>query len=48
MLEDIATREVEEKSGVMMGYLNLGTCKWTGDDHLDHLIETTINNYTIE
>ncbi len=48
MLEDIATREVEEKSGVMTGYLNLGTCKWTGDDHLDHLIETTINNYTIE
>ena len=31
-----------------MGYLNLGTCKWTGDSHLDALVEKTINNYTIE
>lgn len=31
-----------------MGYLNLGSCKWTGDAHTDALIEATINNYTIE
>ena len=48
MLEDIATRNIDEKIGVVSGYLNLGTCKWTGDEHLDSLIETTINNYTIE
>ena len=34
--------------GVVMGYLNLGSCKWTGDAHTDALIEATINNYTIE
>ena len=38
----------DEKTGVAMGYLNLGSCKWTGDEHLDALIEKTINNYTIE
>ncbi|MBR5282314.1 MAG: DNA-directed RNA polymerase subunit beta [Alistipes sp.] len=48
MLEDIATRNIDDKTGVVSGYLNLGTCKWTGDEHLDSLIETTINNYTIE
>ncbi|MFR9592183.1 MAG: DNA-directed RNA polymerase subunit beta, partial [Rikenellaceae bacterium] len=48
MLYDISRSTVEEKSGVAMGYLNLGSCKWTGDEELDRLIETTINNYTIE
>ncbi|MBR7097388.1 MAG: DNA-directed RNA polymerase subunit beta, partial [Alistipes sp.] len=48
MLEDIATRNIDDKTGVVSGYLNLGTCKWTGDEHLDALIGTTINNYTIE
>ncbi|MDD3107633.1 MAG: DNA-directed RNA polymerase subunit beta [Alistipes sp.] len=31
-----------------LDYLNLGTDHWTGDDHLDHLIEQTINNYTLK
>ncbi|MFR9562316.1 MAG: DNA-directed RNA polymerase subunit beta, partial [Rikenellaceae bacterium] len=48
MLYDISRISAEEKSGVAMGYLNLGSCKWTGDEDLDTLIETTINNYTIE
>ena len=48
MLEDIALREADEKTGVAAGYLNLGSCKWTGDAHLDSLIEATINNYVIE
>ena len=48
MLEDIAMRDKDEKTGVVTGYLNLGSCKWTGDEHLDSLIETTINNYIIE
>ena len=48
MLEDIALREADEKTGVAAGYLNLGSCKWTGDAHLDSLIESTINNYVIE
>ncbi len=48
MLAEIGRTSVEEKSGVVMGYLNLGSCKWTGDEELDALIETTINNYTIE
>ena len=48
MLEDLATKSLEEKTGVLMGYLNLGSTKWTGDERVDQLIETTINNYTIE
>ncbi|MBO7342714.1 MAG: DNA-directed RNA polymerase subunit beta, partial [Alistipes sp.] len=48
MLEEIASRDVDEKTGVVAGYLNLGSCQWTGDAELDSLIETTINNYTIE
>ncbi len=48
MLEEIAHKDTDEKTGVVMGYLDLGACKWTGDEHIDHLIETTINNYTIE
>ena len=48
MLEEIARKSTDEKTGVVMGYLNLGTCKWTGDAHTDALIEATINNYTIE
>ena len=31
-----------------LDYLNIGTDKWTGDAHLDMLIEQTINNYTIK
>ncbi len=48
MLEEIAHKDTDEKTGVVMGYLDLGSCKWTGDEHIDNLIETTINNYTIE
>ena len=48
MLEEIARKSADEKTGVAMGYLNLGSCNWTGDAHTDGLIETTINNYTIE
>jgi len=31
-----------------LDYLNIGTGKWTGDAHVDMLIEQTINNYTIK
>ncbi len=48
LLEELARKTLEEKTGVLMGYLNLGSCKWTGDARVDALIETTINNYTIE
>ena len=48
MLEDIALRDIDEKTGVVAGYLNLSSCKWTGDEHLDSLIAATINNYIIE
>ena len=48
LLEEIARKSTDEKTGVVMGYLNLGSCNWTGDAHTDALIEATINNYTIE
>ncbi len=48
MLEEIARKTIDEKSGLALGYLNLGTCDWTQDAHLNSLIETTINNYTLE
>jgi len=48
MLEEIASRETDEKTGVVSGYLNLDSCLWTGDEHLDKLIATTINNYIVE
>ncbi|EKC48334.1 RNA polymerase beta subunit, partial [human gut metagenome] len=48
LLEEIARKSSDEKTGVVMGYLNLGSCNWTGDAHTDALIEATINNYTIE
>ena len=48
MLEEIARKSTDEKTGVVMGYLNLGSCNWTGDAHTDALIEASINNYTIE
>ncbi|MBR5819698.1 MAG: DNA-directed RNA polymerase subunit beta, partial [Alistipes sp.] len=48
MLEEIGKRVIDEKTGVVSGYLNLGPCKWTGDEHTDNLIEKTINNYIIE
>ena len=48
MLEDIAHKSVDEKSNVALGYLNLGDCNWTSDEHLNALITTTVNNYTIE
>ena len=48
MLEEIARKSTDEKTGVVMGYLILGSCNWTGDAHTDALIEATINNYTIE
>ncbi len=50
LLEDIATRQTDEKSKskAPMGYLTLGVCHWTDDEHINHLIETTINNYILE
>ena len=48
MLEDIARKSMDEKNNIALGYLNLGDCNWTDDDHLNNLITTTVNNYTIE
>ena len=48
LLEELAHKSVDEKSGVPSGYLNLGSCNWTSDAHLNELIELTVNNYTIE
>ena len=48
LLEEIARKSSDEKTGVVMGYLNLGSCNWTGDAHTDALIEATINNYIID
>ena len=48
MLDEIAKKTIDEKSGIAMGYLNLGDCCWTDDTHLNELIATTVNNYTIE
>ena len=48
MLEEIARKTMDEKSGIAMGYLNLGDCNWTDDAHLNLLITTTVNNYTLE
>ena len=48
MLDDIAKKTVDEKSGIALGYLNLGDCNWTDDAHLNALVTTTVNNYTIE
>ena len=48
MLEEIAHKSEDEKSGIAMGYLNLGDCNWTSDEHLNQLITTTVNNYTLE
>ncbi|MBE6196921.1 MAG: DNA-directed RNA polymerase subunit beta [Rikenellaceae bacterium] len=48
MLEEISMKSIDEKTGTPMGYLNLGDCKWTGDEAADKLIEATINNYCIE
>ncbi len=48
LLEEIARKSTDEKTGVVTGYLSLGTCNWTADEHVNKLIETTVNNYTIE
>ncbi|MDE6876593.1 MAG: DNA-directed RNA polymerase subunit beta, partial [Alistipes sp.] len=48
MLEEIARKSTDEKTGVVSGYLNLGSGKWTGDARIDALIEATVNNYSIE
>ncbi len=48
MLDEISRSTVDPKSGIAVGYLNLGTCNWTSDAHLNSLIELTINNYTLE
>ena len=48
MLDEISRKTIDEKSGIAVGYLNLGTCNWTTDAHLNELIERTVNNYTIE
>ena len=48
MLDEISRKTIDEKSGIAVGYLNLGTCNWTTDAHLNELIKRTVNNYTIE
>ena len=48
MLDEIAKKSIDEKSGIAMGYLNLGACNWTDDEHLNTLITTTVNNYVVE
>ncbi|MDE7129458.1 MAG: DNA-directed RNA polymerase subunit beta, partial [Alistipes sp.] len=48
MLEEISSTSFDSKTGVANGYMNLGQCKWTGDEHIDMLIGKTVNNYTIE
>ena len=48
MLDEISRKTIDEKTGIASGYLNLGSCNWTSDAHLNELIERTINNYTIE
>ena len=48
MLEEIARKTIDEKSGLALGYLNLDACEWTSDAHLNELIGVTVNNYTIE
>ncbi len=46
---EIATVVQTEKKGeVTNGFLNLGSCNWTDDAHINSLVETTINNYTLE
>ena len=48
LLEEIARKTINEKSGLALGYLNLGPCDWTSDAHVNELIGITVNNYTIE
>ena len=48
LLEELARTSVDEKTKAETGYMNLGPIKWTQDAHVNSLIETTINNYTIE
>ncbi|MFR9650404.1 MAG: DNA-directed RNA polymerase subunit beta [Rikenellaceae bacterium] len=48
MFEEISHLMVDEKSKIESGYLNLGACTWTNDDHKNKMIETMVNNYTME
>ena len=48
MLEELSRQTTDERTGVPTGYLNLGSCRWTSDEHVNAMIEATINNYTIE
>ena len=48
MLEEIGKRSIDEKTGVISGYLTLGPTTWTGDEHIDQLVAKTINNYIVE
>ena len=48
MLDEISRKSIDEKSKLELGYLNLGTCNWTNDAHINELIEKTVNNYTLE
>ena len=48
MLEELSRQTTDERTGVPTGFLNLGSCGWTSDEHVNALIEATINNYTIE
>ena len=48
MFEDISRVMIDEKTNVESGYLGLGTCNWTGDARKDAMIETMVNNYTME
>ena len=48
MREELSRQTTDERTGVPTGYLNLGSCRWTSDEHVNAMIEATINNYTIE
>ena len=48
MLDDISRKTIDEKSKLEIGYLNLGSCKWTADAHTNELVERIINNYIVE
>ncbi len=48
MLDEISRKTIDDKTKVAVGYLNLGSCNWTSDEHLNELIGITINNYTLE
>ncbi|MFI3249183.1 MAG: DNA-directed RNA polymerase subunit beta [Rikenellaceae bacterium] len=48
MFDAISKSVSDDKTNVEMGFLNLGSCHWTGDAAIDAQIEKTVNNYTLE